>query len=191
MGAPSILINNAGILAPHTILNTPDEFLRKIFDVNVLSNWYTTKAFLPAMLASDHGHILTIASGASNVGIGGLADYSATKAAILSFHEALNQELRHHHNAPSVLTTSFHPGWVRTPLLGPIEQELKQRGATIIEPETVADAVMERILACKGGQVFLPAEIAKSSWLRGLPNWLQERARDGLSKLVWRSAGGK
>lgn len=39
LGAPTILINNAGILSSHTILNTPDAFLRKIFDVNVLSNW--------------------------------------------------------------------------------------------------------------------------------------------------------
>jgi all-trans-retinol dehydrogenase (NAD+) len=87
MGAPTILINNAGILASHTILTTSDAYLRKIFDVNVLSNWYTTKAFLPDMLRHNKGHIVTIASTASFVGVAGLADYTATKAAILSFHE--------------------------------------------------------------------------------------------------------
>jgi NAD(P)-dependent dehydrogenase (short-subunit alcohol dehydrogenase family) len=89
MGAPTILINNAGILASHTILTTSDAYLRKIFDVNVLSNWYTTKAFLPDMLRHNKGHIVTIASTASFVGVAGLADYTATKAAILSFHEGM------------------------------------------------------------------------------------------------------
>lgn len=87
MGAPTILINNAGILDTHTILTTSDEYLRKIFDVNVLSNWYTTKAFLPDMLRHNKGHIVTVASTASFVSVGGLADYCATKAAILSYHE--------------------------------------------------------------------------------------------------------
>jgi all-trans-retinol dehydrogenase (NAD+) len=87
LGAPSILINNAGILSSHTILTTPDEYLRKIFDVNVLSSWYTTKAFLPDMLRENKGHVVTVASLASFLGVAGMADYTATKAAILSFHE--------------------------------------------------------------------------------------------------------
>ena len=87
LGAPTILINNAGILEPHTILNTPDDYLRKIFEVNVLSNWYTAKAFLPDMVRQNKGHIVTVASLASFVGLAGMGDYTATKAAILSFHE--------------------------------------------------------------------------------------------------------
>ncbi|KAH7393047.1 dehydrogenase/reductase SDR family member 8 precursor [Pyrenochaeta sp. MPI-SDFR-AT-0127] len=188
LGAPSILINNAGILASHTILNTSDEYLRKIFDVNVLSNWYTTKAFLPAMIAENKGHIVTIASTASYVGVGGLTDYTATKAAILSFHEGLNQELKHHYKAPNVLTTSIHPNWVRTPLLKPVEKDLEKEGSVITEPTAVADKVVERIERCTGGQVYLPSTIAKVSLLRGLPNWLQESVRDGVSKTIYNSA---
>ncbi|KAF2033515.1 dehydrogenase/reductase SDR family member 8 precursor [Setomelanomma holmii] len=188
LGAPTILINNAGILSSHTILSTSDTYLRKIFDVNVLSNWYTTKAFLPVMLVANKGHIVTIASTASYVGVAGLTDYCATKAAILSFHEGLNQELKHHYNAPNILTTSIHPNWVRTPLLAPVEQELKQRGSAIIEPEVVADTVVERILGCTGGQVFLPRSISRISSLRGLPNWVQESVRGGVSKTIEASA---
>ncbi|OAL55379.1 dehydrogenase/reductase SDR family member 8 precursor [Pyrenochaeta sp. DS3sAY3a] len=188
LGAPSILINNAGILACHTILSTSDTYLKKIFDVNVLSNWYTIKAFLPDMIAQNKGHIVTIASTASYIGVGGLADYTATKAAILSFHEGLNQELVHHYKAPNVLTTSIHPNWVRTPLLGPVEQELKQRGSVILEPTDVADAVSKQIESCRGGQVFLPQSIAKVSFLRGVPNWVQETVRMGVTKTISDSA---
>jgi NAD(P)-dependent dehydrogenase (short-subunit alcohol dehydrogenase family) len=87
LGAPSILINNAGILSAHSILATSHEYLRKIFDVNVLSNWITVQAFLPDMIKENKGHIVTLASSGSYVGVGGLADYTATKAAILAFHE--------------------------------------------------------------------------------------------------------
>jgi all-trans-retinol dehydrogenase (NAD+) len=90
LGVPSILINNAGILSPHTILTTSDEYLRKIFDVNVLSNWYTTKAFLPDMLRENKGHVVTVASLASFLSVAGFADYTATKAATLSFHEGMS-----------------------------------------------------------------------------------------------------
>jgi all-trans-retinol dehydrogenase (NAD+) len=187
LGAPTILVNNAGIFAPHTILNTPDDYLRKIFDVNVLSNWYTIKAFLPDMLQHNKGHIVTVASTASFVGVAGMADYTATKAAILSFHEALNQELRHHYNSPNVLTTSIHPHWVRTPLLAPIEDELKKRGEPIIEPAVVADAIAESIVSCSSRQIMLPSDASKASYVRGMPNWLQESLRSGVSKLIYDS----
>jgi all-trans-retinol dehydrogenase (NAD+) len=39
------------------------------------------------MLRHNKGHVVTVASTASFVGVAGLADYCATKAAILSFHE--------------------------------------------------------------------------------------------------------
>ena len=41
----------------------------------------TTKAFLPAMMERDHGHVVSIASSAGLVGVNGLADYCASKFA--------------------------------------------------------------------------------------------------------------
>jgi all-trans-retinol dehydrogenase (NAD+) len=87
LGAPTVLVNNAGILDAHSILGTSHEYLRKIFDVNVLSNWTTVRAFLPGMIAQNKGHIVTVASMASYLGVAGMADYTATKAAVLAFHE--------------------------------------------------------------------------------------------------------
>jgi all-trans-retinol dehydrogenase (NAD+) len=87
LGTPTVLVNNAGILDAHSILGTSHEYLRKIFDVNVLSNWTTVQAFLPGMIAQNKGHIVTVASMASYLGVAGMADYTATKAAVLAFHE--------------------------------------------------------------------------------------------------------
>lgn len=203
LGSPSILINNAGILTAHTILATSHEYLRKIFDVNVLSNWTTVKAFLPDMIAQNKGHVVTVASTASYVGVAGMSDYTASKAAILSFHEGinpipletprhckanakvgLNQELRHTYKTPGILTTSVHPSWVRTPLLIPVEAELAKRGAVMIEPEEVADAVVGQVFSCRSAQVFMPSSGSRISLLRGLPNWVQESVRGGVSQTI-------
>lgn len=184
------MVNNAGILQTHTILNTPDTFLRQIFDVNVLSNWYTVKAFLPAMIAANKGHIVTIASTASYLGVAGLADYTASKAAILSFHETLRQELKTNYNAPNVLTTSIHPGWVKTPLIDPVVKELEKGGGKVLEPREVADAVVAQVMSCRGAQVFLPQGAERSSRLRGWPNWVQQKVQDGVAGTISASVGG-
>lgn len=60
-----------------------------MFDVNLLSNWHTVKAFLPDMIATNKGHIVTVASTASFIGVPGMTDYTATKAGVLAFHEGI------------------------------------------------------------------------------------------------------
>ncbi|KAF2711015.1 dehydrogenase/reductase SDR family member 8 precursor [Pleomassaria siparia CBS 279.74] len=188
LGSPTILINNAGIVQAHSILDTSDEWLRKIFDVNLLSNWYTVKAFLPDMIAKNKGHVVTVASTASFSGIGLMADYCSTKAGVLAFHEALNQELKHRYNAPKILTTSVHPNWIRTPLIEPFEKALVAAGNPLLEPEDVADAIVRQIESCSGAQIFLPENANRSALLRGLPSWAQETLRSGVSKKILPSA---
>ncbi|KAF2744489.1 dehydrogenase/reductase SDR family member 8 precursor [Sporormia fimetaria CBS 119925] len=184
LGAPSILVNNAGIAAAHSILDTSNEYLRKIFDVNLLSNWYTVKEFLPDMISKNKGHVVTIASTASYIGVGGMVDYTSTKAGVLAFHEGLNQELKFKYNAPNVLTTSIHPNWVRTPLLACYEKQLQEAGHPVIEANVVADAVLKHITTVTGGQVFLPSTVSTVATLRAWPNWMQEYFRGTVSKAI-------
>ena len=101
--------------------------------------------------------------------------------------KGLNQELALSYKAPGVLTTSVHPNWVRTPLLAPVAAELEKRGAVIIEPVEVADAVVAQVLGARGGQVFVPGSAGKVSLLRALPNWVQEGVRKGVSKTITES----
>jgi len=65
VGDVSILINNAGIAQEQLIIDKTPEALSKIFNVNLLSHWFTVQEFLPAMLKNKKGHIVTIASVAS------------------------------------------------------------------------------------------------------------------------------
>lgn len=86
-----------------------------------------------------------------------------------------------------MLTTSIHPNWVRTPLLAPVEQELVRRGAVVIEPGDVADAVVAQIFGCRGAQVFLPEAAGRSALIRALPNWAQEGIRMGVARTITES----
>ena len=53
----------------------------------------TVKAFLPAMLEKNHGHLVTIASSAGLFGNAGLADYCASKFAAVGFDESVRSEI--------------------------------------------------------------------------------------------------
>ena len=90
---PTVLINNAGMLQAHSILNTTDEWLEKIFRVNLLSHFTLIRLLLPKMMAQQKGHIVSIASVASFTGCASLADYCATKSGVLGLHETLIAEL--------------------------------------------------------------------------------------------------
>ncbi|KAJ4287651.1 hypothetical protein N0V90_012354 [Kalmusia sp. IMI 367209] len=187
LGSPSILVNNAGITQPHTILNTSPEYLRKIFEVNLFSNWYTVQAFLPDMMQKNKGHIVNVASLASYWTVGGMVDYAATKAADMftDVRKGLTQEIRQKHKASNILLTSVHPNWVRTPLLEPYAARLRAGGQALLEPAAVANAMAEQIFRCSSGQIVVPSRAARAGTsVKGWPNWLQEAARGSLSKIV-------
>ncbi|KAI9672090.1 MAG: hypothetical protein M1831_001903 [Alyxoria varia] len=184
LGTPTILINNAGIGSTHLITETPDTYLDKIFRVNLLSHWYTVRAFLPAMLAAKKGHVITTASMASYTSVAGMTDYCATKAGALSFHEGLTQELKHRYEAPYVRTTAICPFWVKTPLIKDwVEASLRRSssiGNPILEPEMVARVMAEAVLKGRSGHVLLPDDVGMrvAALARGLPAWVGEGVND-------------
>ncbi|KAL6866351.1 hypothetical protein ACO1O0_002459 [Amphichorda felina] len=183
LGHPSILINNAGITRPMTILKMPESYLRKIFGVNCMSHWFTVQQFLPRMIQLDHGHIVTVASLASFVALSTGADYSATKAAALAFHEALKLELRHHYKSPQVMTTVVHPDFVATPLIKDIQGQLERSGVKMLTPDVIADEIVGQLKKRRGGQVIIPDRSSIVAGIRGWPNWLQEVLRDVVGRV--------
>ncbi|OKL61829.1 hypothetical protein UA08_02484 [Talaromyces atroroseus] len=103
-GDPTVLINNAGIGKEGSILTKPEALVRKVFEVNTISHWWMVQEFLPAMLKRNHGHVVTVASAGSFLGLGEMTDYSGSKASALAFHEGLTQEIRLWYKAEKVRT---------------------------------------------------------------------------------------
>ena len=94
VGKVDILINNAGVVSGRPFLECTDNQLRRTMEVNALAHFWTVKAFLPDMISSNKGHIVTVASAGGIVGSAGLVDYSASKFAAFGFDEALRSELK-------------------------------------------------------------------------------------------------
>ncbi|TGJ84384.1 hypothetical protein E0Z10_g4384 [Xylaria hypoxylon] len=182
IGHPSILINNAGITSPMAILKMSESYLRKIFAVNSLSHWFTAQQFLPHMIQMNKGHVVTVASIASFVALPTAADYSASKAAALAFHESLTSELKHCYHAPNVLTTIVHPNFVRTPLIEGWADHLEKAGVRMLTSEQVAEPIVAQIKSRRGGQLIIPRSMTLIAGIRGWPTWLQELIRDTLGR---------
>ncbi|KAJ5587994.1 uncharacterized protein N7459_003759 [Penicillium hispanicum] len=176
-GDPTVLVNNAGVGHDGTILDEPESKIRQTFEVNTISHFWMVKEFLPAMIRANHGHVITIASMASFVALGEMADYCCSKASALAFHETLRQELRSWYNAPNVRTSVVHPMWVRTPMIKMLTDHESHFRQPILTVQTVADAICNQILTQSSGQVMIPAHLSTASLVRALPTWMQEGVR--------------
>jgi short-subunit dehydrogenase len=143
--------------------------------------------FVPSMIEKNHGHIITTASMASFISLGGMTDYACTKASALAFHEGLAQELKYYHKAPKVRTTSVHPSWTRTPMVTPLLAS-KTNGSkfapALMEVETVTDAIVAQIVSGKSGQLILPPTVTPQTLIRSWPSWMQEVVRNLGSQLI-------
>jgi len=90
-----VLVNNAGILPKFKRFDRyeMDEIERAI-NINFYSCVYSIKAMLPMLLESADGGIINIDSSAALMSLAGTTMYSASKAALKGFTEALREEFR-------------------------------------------------------------------------------------------------
>lgn len=93
LGAPQILVNNAGILRPDLVTALTDKAWRDTFAVNVDGVFFWCQAVLPGMLARRQGAIVNMASFAGKKGQPTLAAYCASKFAVIGFTQSLALEV--------------------------------------------------------------------------------------------------
>jgi short-subunit dehydrogenase len=101
-----ILVNNAGFGISGRFAETALRTELDIIQVNITALTHLTKLFLPQMLARGRGRILNVASTAAFQPGPLMAVYYATKAYVLSFSEAIAEELRE----TEVTVTALCPG---------------------------------------------------------------------------------
>ena len=89
-----ILVNNAGFGEHGFFVQTDLKKELELIQLNIASLTHLTKLFLPYMLNRNSGKILNVASEAAFMPIPLLSVYAASKAYVLSFSEALQNELK-------------------------------------------------------------------------------------------------
>ncbi|NXQ90410.1 RDHE2 dehydrogenase, partial [Nyctibius grandis] len=143
VGDVSILVNNAGIVTGKRFIGSPDSLVEKTMDVNIMAHFWTCKAFLPAMMASNHGHLVSIASSAGLSGVNRLSDYCASKFAAVGFAESVDLEMRDL-GKTGVKTTIVCPYFINTGMFDGCRTKWPNL-LPILEPEYVAEKIITAI----------------------------------------------
>ncbi len=144
-GAVHILVNNAGILFPTSVVDIDEDEWDRVIDVNLKGAFLCSKAVLPHMREAGWGRIVNFSSTAGkNISTVGGAHYTAAKAGVLGFTRHLAREV-----APyNITVNAVCPGLIDTEMVrGTIDEERTRayaRGFPIPRlgrPEEVASLV--------------------------------------------------
>ena len=142
-----ILVNNAGFGARGAFSDLDYAIEARMIQLNIAALTHLTRLFLPPMLERHSGRILNVASTAAYVPGPFMAVYYASKAFVLSFSEALAEELR----GTGVTATALVPGPTRTnfaPTAGNADSTLF-RTSPVMDARTVAQAGYDGLMAGK------------------------------------------
>jgi len=113
LGGLQILVNNAGMEMPKTLMETSEEEYNTVMDTNVKSMFLFTKAACKHLIAQKYGKIVNVASVGAYIAAPGQAVYHASKAAVAHLTKATAMEMvRYNINVNAVA-----PGWIRTELI--------------------------------------------------------------------------
>ncbi|NXP11026.1 RDHE2 dehydrogenase, partial [Thinocorus orbignyianus] len=143
VGDVTLLINNAGILFGKKFCDIPDTDFEKTLKVNFLSQVWTCKAFLPAMMSRNHGHLVSTASSAGLMGVYRMSDYAGSKHAVIGMMEALHSEL-YHAGKRGIKTTIICPYFINTELIKGFQSQ-HPLFLPVYDAEYVASKIMDAI----------------------------------------------
>jgi NAD(P)-dependent dehydrogenase (short-subunit alcohol dehydrogenase family) len=93
LGAPDVLVHNAGIAAAGSVEEMPSEVWESLFSTNFFGAVRLTKELLPCMRAAGRGRIVVVSSQGGIRGIASISAYSASKGALERWAEALAEEI--------------------------------------------------------------------------------------------------
>ncbi|MEC8961453.1 MAG: SDR family oxidoreductase [Pseudomonadota bacterium] len=120
--------------------------IRELVDLNLTSQMYVVRAFMPIIKTNGGGDVVLMGSEAALSGGRYGAVYSATKFAVRGFAQAL----RHECAAANVRITIVNPGMVRTKFFDSLKFEPGADPDNYIEPEDVASAVCGALSVRRG-----------------------------------------
>lgn len=141
LGAPDLLVNNAGVFDPIPFEAATVAELERQLAVNLVAPFAVARGFLPAMRAAGRGLLITIGSVADHRAFPENTIYSATKYGLRGLHETLAAEYR----GTGVRCTLISPGPTDTSIWDRVDPDrrpgyLPRRA--MLRPEDVAEAVL-------------------------------------------------
>jgi 3-oxoacyl-[acyl-carrier protein] reductase len=140
VGAPVILVNNAGITRDNLLLRLKEDDWSAVIDTNLSSVYRLSKAVLRGMAKARWGRIINISSVVAGMGNAGQGNYCAAKAGVEGFTRSLAKEMSNR----GITANCVAPGFIDTDMTRQLD-------------ESQRNAMLENIPAARFGA---PEEVA-------------------------------
>jgi 3-oxoacyl-[acyl-carrier protein] reductase len=143
-GAPTILVNNAGITRDNLLMRMKTEEWDDVLGTNLSGTFRVSKACLRGMMKAKHGRIISIASVIGITGNPGQANYAAAKAGMIGFSKSLAREI----GSRNITVNVVAPGFIDTDMTRTLPAEQRDALLTQIplgrlgEGQDIANAVL-------------------------------------------------
>lgn len=143
-GAPTIVVNNAGITRDNLLLRMKGEEWDSVINTNLAGVFRVSKACLRGMMKAKHGRIINIASVIGIMGNPGQANYAAAKAGIIGFSKSMAREV----GSRNITVNVVAPGFIDTDMTRVLPEEQRDVMLTQIplgrlgEADDIANAVV-------------------------------------------------
>jgi 3-oxoacyl-[acyl-carrier protein] reductase len=120
-GAPTVLVNNAGITRDNLLLRMKDEEWDDIMNTNLTSVFRMSKAVLRGMMKAKTGRIINISSVVGSTGNAGQANYAAAKAGMIGFAKSMAKEV----GSRNITINTVAPGFIDTDMTKELSDDIK------------------------------------------------------------------
>ena len=170
-GRADVLVNNAGttkFVALKDLDGLSADDFQRIYAVNVIGAWQTSRAFAPLLKRSPRAGIVNISSVASMLGMGSSIAYMASKGALNAMTIGLARAL-----SPEIRVNAIAPGLVETPWM---QQGLGERYAQAVQAYKDRSAL---------DAVISAEDVADAAW------WLGQGATKTTGEILLLDAGAK
>lgn len=126
-GAPSILVNNAGVTRDGLLLRMNAEDWRTVIETDLSAVYRTSRAVMRGMMKARRGRIINIASVVGVMGNAGQTNYAAAKAGMIGFSKSLAREV----GSRGITVNVVAPGFIVTDMTDALAEAA--RGALLAQ----------------------------------------------------------
>jgi 3-oxoacyl-[acyl-carrier protein] reductase len=143
LGGVHYLVNNAGIAHDGALWRLSDDAWRNVLDTNVTGAFHCIRAVAPTLRKQRYGKIVNVASHQAYTPGFGIANYAASKAALVGLTRSAAVDL----GPSNINVNAVAPGFVRTEMIARLPPEVVERAEKesllnrVAEPEDIANVV--------------------------------------------------